>query len=217
MSGGNHHIKLALIFLGTFLGLCIGGCKPAGDKFVPVGEDFFKTPAEKFTVKQLNDLRIKVETDYGSFTIAFYADRAPILVRNFIKLAQQGFYNGLRFHMVVPQYMVITGDPKGDGTGGPGYWVKPNFPTIPHERGAVGMSHPPFSSEQIGSQFYVMLTNSMRETNAYPVFGYIVSGMDVLDRIGDIPSSGPQGKPHPWAPATTVRIIKMTILQKAKP
>jgi cyclophilin family peptidyl-prolyl cis-trans isomerase len=116
--------------------------------------------------------------------------------------------------MVVPGYMIIGGDPKGDGTGGPGYWLKPEYNSLPHLRGAFGMSHPPFAPADIGSQFYVMLTNSMRESNAYPVFGYVEKGMDVCDRIGEIPSSGVNGKP-PWKPQTliTIQEIKLMVLE----
>lgn len=204
------------IFCLALLALAVCFCKKPGGEFAPVDENFLKIPVEKLTVNDMKNLRVLVETDYGSFVIGFYPDKASILCRNFIKLAQQGFYVGLRFHMVVSKYMVITGDPKGDGQGGPGYWVKPELTSIPHVRGAVGMSHPPFAPDMIGSQFYVLLTNSMKETNAYPVFGYVERGMDVLDRIGDIPNSGLEGKPQPWAPTVTVRIQKMTILKKAE-
>jgi cyclophilin family peptidyl-prolyl cis-trans isomerase len=194
------------------LAMCF--CRAPEDKFAPVDEKFLSIPADSLKVSEMQDLRVSVDTDYGNFVIGFYPDKAPHLTRNFIKLVQQGFYNGLRFHMIVPKYMVIAGDPKGDGQGGPGYWIKPDVNAIPHTRGAVGMSHPPFAPDMIGSQFYVLLTKSFQETNAYPVFGYVVSGMDVLDRIGDIGATGPGQKPGPWVPSIAVRINKMTILKK---
>jgi peptidyl-prolyl cis-trans isomerase B (cyclophilin B) len=194
--------------------LALSCCKGPADKFAPVGEEFMSRPAEKISVEEMKNLQVAVETDYGSFTIAFYPDQAPNTTRNFIKLVQQGFYNGLYFHMVVPNYMVIGGDPKGDGQGGPGYWIKPEFNTLPHVRAMVGMSHPPFAPDMIGSQFFVMVTNSIKQTNAYPVFGHVVSGMATVDRISDIPTSGPNGKPGPWKPKVIVHIQKMTILKK---
>ena len=203
--------KLSFVFLA--LAICF--CRKPEPKYVPVDEKFISTPVEKISIEAMKNLRVEVKTDYGSFTVGFYPDKAPHLTRNFIKLVQQGFYEGLYFHMVVPKYMVIAGDPKGDGQGGPGYWIKPDFNSLPHTRGVVGMSHPPFAPDTIGSQFYVLLTDSFQKTNAYPVFGYVVSGMDVLDRIGDIGTTGPGEKPGPWIPKISVHIQRMTILQKA--
>lgn len=181
----------------------------------PAGEDLLTKPLDQLTLEDLKKLCVLVRTDYGDFVIGFYPEKAPTLVKNFIKLVQQGFYEGLHFHMVVPHYMVIAGDPKGDGSGGPGYWLKPEYNDLPHTRGAVGMSHPPFNPNQIGSQFYVMLADSLVKSSAYPVFGYVVKGMEVLDRIGEIPSGGLQSNP-PWKPKTLVKIhdMKLMIMEK---
>jgi len=181
-------------------------------KLVPADETLVTKPVENFTLQDMKKIRVLVKTNFGDFVIGFLPDKAPTLTKNFIRLVQQGFYNGLRFHMIIPQYMVISGDPKGDGTGGPGYWVKHEFNDLPHLRGSVGMSHPPFAPASIGSQFYILLANSMRETNAYPVFGYVERGMDVLDRIGAVPTSGPSSQPIPWMPQQTVRIESMTLM-----
>ena len=187
-------------------------CKnPREPELKPAPEALLLKPLDQFSIADMKKLRVLVETDYGNFVIAFYPEKAPTLVKNFIKLIQQGFYNGLYFHMVVPKYMVIAGDPKGDGSGGPGYWVRLEVNDLPHVRGAVGMSHPPFNPEQIGSQFYVMISDTNRQTNAYPVFGYVEKGMGVLDRIGDIPSAGITGKP-PWKPAVRVNIQRMRLM-----
>jgi len=193
--------------------LFAGNCRKQDEpRLVPADEQLLTKPADKLTIKDMKKLRVSVKTSLGSFVIAFYPDQAPHLTRNFIKLIEQGFYDKLTFHMVIPRYMIIAGDPKGDGTGGPGYWLKPDFNSLPHKRAAVGMSHPPFAPFQIGSQFYVMLNNSMRESNAYPVFGYVESGMEVCDRVGDVPTSGQLGKPLPWAPRTPVIIEGMTLM-----
>jgi len=199
------------ILLALFL-FAMAFCRgPDKSELKPAGEDLLSKPLDNMTVSDLKKIRVLVQTEYGNFVIGFYPEKAPTLVKNFIKLIQQGFYDGLYFHMVVPNYMVIAGDPKGDGTGGPGWWVKPEFNDLPHIRGAVGMSHPPFNPEQIGSQFYVMLTNSGTRTGGYPVFGYVEKGMEVLDRIGEIPSSGITGKP-PWKPAVIVHIKDMKLM-----
>ncbi len=196
--------------------LIMGSChKTREPELKPAPEDLLLKPLDQFTVADMKKLRVLVETDYGSFVIGFYPEKAPMMVKNFIKLVQQGFYEGLYFHMVVPRYMVIAGDPKGDGSGGPGYWLKPQFNDLPHVRGAVGMSHPPFNPEQIGSQFYVMVDETNRQTNTYPVFGYVEKGMQVLDRIGDIPSGGIQSKP-PWKPAVRVTIQRMRLMEESE-
>jgi len=181
------------------------------DTLQPADEDLLTKPLDNITGADLKKMRVLVQTDFGNFVIAFYPEKAPALVKNFIRLVRQGFYEGLYFHMVVPRYMVIAGDPKGDGSGGPGYWLKPEYNDLPHNRGAVGYSHPPFQPDQIGSQFYVMLTDYGRNTNAYPVFGYVENGMEVLDRIGEIPSSGISAKP-PWQPTIQIKIRNMKLM-----
>ncbi len=177
----------------------------------PTGEDLLRKPLDQITASDLKRLRVLVKTDYGNFVIGFYPEKAPTLVKNFVKLVQQGFYDDLSFHMVVPRYMVIAGDPTGTGNGGPGYWLKPEYNDLPHKRGAVGYSHPPYQPKQIGSQFYVMLIDYGKYTNAYPVFGYVEKGMETLDRIGDIPSSGGSSTP-PWQPTVKIKILSMELM-----
>jgi len=200
--------KIVLTVLATIFAFCN---KP-GPQFVPADEQFLRKPADRLTVDEMKKMRALVKTDYGDFTIGFHPDQAPQLCRNFIKLIEQGFYDQLTFHLIVPNYMIITGDPTGNGTGGPGYWLKLEINSLPHRRGAVGMSHPPFSPDQLGSQFYVMLSQSFKESNAYPVFGYVERGMDVCDRIGEIKTNGAAGKPRPWTPQTAVKVRDIVLL-----
>jgi len=207
-------ISLALSFALLFSQNCR---KPEESKLVPADEELLTKPVDKLTIKDMKKLRVLVKTNFGSFVIAFYPEQAPHLTRNFIKLVSQGFYDHLNFHMVIPRYMLIAGDPKGDGTGGPGYWIKSDLNFLPHKRGTVGMSHPPFAPDQVGSQFYILLNNSIRESNAYPVFGYVESGMEVCDRIGEVPTSGQLGKPLPWAPQTKIVIEKMSLIVEQNP
>jgi len=177
----------------------------------PAGEEVLIKNINDFTKEDLKKMRVLVKTDLGSFVIAFYPEKAELLVKNFVKLVREGFYDGLTFHMVVPKYMIIGGDPQEDGGGGPGYWIDPQYNDLPHIRGAVGMSHPPFNPDQIGSQFYVMVSNSPVKSNAYPVFGYVETGMNTVDRIGEIPSGGVTSKPA-WKPAVKVKIQDMILM-----
>jgi len=118
----------------------------------------------------------------GEIVIEFFPADAPKTVENFVTLAKKGFYDGLTFHRVEPGFVVQGGDPKGDGTGGPGYKVKAEFNKQPHVRGVVAMarSNDPDSA---GSQFYITLAPANFLDGKYTVFGKVVSGMDVVDKI----------------------------------
>ena len=114
--------------------------------------------------------------------IEFYPEDAPKTVENFVTLAKKGFYNGLSFHRVVPDFVVQGGCPKGDGTGGPGYQIKAEFNTQKHVRGSVAMArsqHP----DSAGSQFYITYGATPHLDNNYTVFGRVVAGMEDVDRI----------------------------------
>ena len=118
----------------------------------------------------------------GIIKIEFFAGDAPKTVENFVTLAKKGFYNGLTFHRIEPGFVVQGGDPKGDGTGGPGYKVKAEFNKNKHDRGAVAMarSNDPDSA---GSQFYITLAPAHFLDGKYTVFGKVVSGMNIVDNI----------------------------------
>jgi len=118
----------------------------------------------------------------GEIVIEFFPEDAPKTVENFVTLAKKGFYDGLTFHRVEPGFVVQGGDPKGDGTGGPGYKVKAEFNKQPHVRGVVAMarSNDPDSA---GSQFYITLAPANFLDGKYTVFGKVTSGMDVVDKI----------------------------------
>jgi len=118
----------------------------------------------------------------GEIRIEFFPEDAPKTVENFITLAKKGFYNGLKFHRVVPDFVVQGGCPKGDGTGGPGYTVKAEFNKQKHVRGTVAMArsqHP----DSAGSQFYICYGTTPHLDGQYTVFGKVVSGMELVDRI----------------------------------
>ena len=114
--------------------------------------------------------------------LAFYPEDAPKTVANFVTLAKKGFYNGLKFHRVVPDFVVQGGCPKGDGTGGPGYTIPAEFNARKHVRGTVAMArsqHP----DSAGSQFYICYGPTPHLDRNYTVFGQVTSGMEHVDRI----------------------------------
>ena len=118
----------------------------------------------------------------GEITVEFFPADAPKTVENFMKLAKEGFYDNLAFHRVVPGFVVQGGDPKGNGTGGPGYTIKAEFNKNKHVRGSVAMArsaHP----DSAGSQFYITYGPQPHLDGSYTVFGHVVSGMEHVDQI----------------------------------
>ena len=118
------------------------------------------------------------------------ATAAPITCENFLKLVNQGFYNGLTFHRVIPGFMIQGGDPDGRGTGGPGYRIQGEFSAngfanpLKHQKGVLSMArsgHP----DSAGSQFFIMVADAPHLDGQYACFGYVTKGMDVVDEICD--------------------------------
>lgn len=134
-----------------------------------------------------------LSTKYGDIVIKFRPDVAPEHVKNFITLAKSGFYDGTIFHRVIPGFMIQGGDPntKGQdtrsyGMGGPGHTVRAEFSSVAHIRGIVSMarSQDPHSA---GSQFFIVVAAARFLDKQYSVFGEVVSGMEVADKIVELP------------------------------
>jgi len=118
----------------------------------------------------------------GEIRLEFYPADAPKTVENFVTLAKKGFYNGLNFHRVVADFVVQGGCPKGTGTGGPGYQIKAEFNKQKHVRGTVAMARSQ-DPDSAGSQFYICYGSTPHLDGQYTVFGHVVSGMELVDRI----------------------------------
>ena len=118
----------------------------------------------------------------GEIRIEFFPDDAPKTVENFVTLAKKGFYDDLVFHRVVPGFVVQGGDPKGNGTGGPGYTIKAEFNKNKHVRGSVAMARSA-SPDSAGSQFYITYGEQPHLDGSYTVFGKVTSGMEHVDQI----------------------------------
>ncbi|HYE66903.1 MAG TPA: peptidylprolyl isomerase [Pyrinomonadaceae bacterium] len=131
-------------------------------------------------------VRAVVATDKGSFVIELLPDEAALTVDNFVQLTQRGFFNGITFHRVVPNFVIQGGDPRGDGNGGPGYQIRCEINEVPYERGAVGMALS--GKDTGGSQWFVTHAPQPHLDGGYTVFGQVVEGMEVVDRIarGDV-------------------------------
>lgn len=132
---------------------------------------------------------ITLETNFGTIMIKLLPEIAPETVRNFEGLAKKGFYDGTLFHRVIPKFMIQGGDPNTKsgskstwGTGGPGYSVKAEFNPKPHVRGVVSMARSA-DPDSAGSQFFIVVSDSMFLNGEYTAFGEVTSGMDVADKI----------------------------------
>ena len=126
-------------------------------------------------------VRAIVSTDKGPFTIELLPDDAPLNVDNFVQLAQSGYFNNITFHRVVPNFVIQGGDPRGDGNGGPGYQIRCEINEVPYDRGAVGMALS--GKDTGGSQWFVTHSPQPHLDGGDTVYGRVVSGMDVVDRI----------------------------------
>jgi cyclophilin family peptidyl-prolyl cis-trans isomerase len=122
-----------------------------------------------------------LETDRGTVEIELAILDAPLTVANFIALARKGFFDGTAIHRIVPDFVVQDGDPRGDGEGGPGYTIRDEINERPYLRGTVGMALD--WEDTGGSQFFITHSPQPHLDGRYTVFGQVVAGMDVVDRL----------------------------------
>ena len=126
-----------------------------------------------------------VETTKGTFRIELRPDIAIQTVNSFIFLARQGYYDGVTFHRVIPDFMAQGGDPTGTGSGDPGYTLPAEFSDVPFERGTVGMARQPQDPDSGGSQFFITYNDQYQPAlnGQYTVFGKVIEGMEVVDSL----------------------------------
>jgi cyclophilin family peptidyl-prolyl cis-trans isomerase len=130
-----------------------------------------------------------IRTNKGDIDIQLNPKEAPVTVNNFVSLAQDGFYNGLTFHRVVPGFVIQGGDPVGNGTGGPGYQFQDEPVRRQYRAGTVAMANAGPNTN--GSQFFICLEDQPRLPPNYTIFGDVITGMDVVRsiRVGDVMQS----------------------------
>ena len=155
---------------------------------------------------------VNIETNHGNISFNLLPELAPETVRSFVKLASDGFYDGTLFHRVIPGFMIQGGDPNTKdpnmksqwGMGGPGYTIKAEFNSRSHLRGIVSMARA-MDPDSAGSQFFIMHKDSTFLDNEYTVFGEVTEGMDVVDKIAELPRDGecPSGE--------GAKMIKVTV------
>jgi len=168
-----------------------------------------------------------ISTDLGDMTLAFFLDVAPVSIDNFVKLSREGFYDGLTFHRIESDFVVQAGDPRGDGTGGPGYNIDAEFSDRKHDEGVLAMArnsdpnespnNPPRPeyANSAGSQFFICLNpkNTTNLNGSYSVFGKVVgsAGLKTLHAIGAMPVADKKtGRPEKPPVIKTIEIKPVT-------
>jgi peptidyl-prolyl cis-trans isomerase B (cyclophilin B) len=158
-----------------------------------------------------------IETNLGNMTVEFWSDVAPKTVENFKKLARDGFYDGTAFHRVIRGFMVQGGDPLTKeaskearwGTGDPGYKIKAEFNSRPHERGVLSMARSA-NPDSAGSQFFICHGNADFLNGQYTAFGKLIDGDDTLEKIATVPCRA-AGESSPSRPIERVQVNRVVI------
>lgn len=160
---------------------------------------------EKLEVEDMNTI-VELETSMGTMKIKLYDDKAPKTVKNFKDLVEKGFYDGTIFHRVIKNFMIQGGDPTGTGTGGPGYKIQDEFGAgLKHDKkGILSMANA--GPNTGGSQFFITLVPTPWLDGKHAIFGELIEGVDVLDKIGSTPT-GTNDKPK-----TEVKIIRAKVV-----
>ena len=146
---------------------------------------------------------VTIETDLGNIVMDVESDLGPLAAGNFVALAECGFYDGVVFHRVMPDFVIQGGDPTGTGSGGPGYEFPNDSVSVPYERGVLAMANA--GRDTNGSQFFIVLEEAPLPPD-YSVFGRVTSGMEVADEISAGPSTGGQAG-QALEPVTMNRVI----------
>ncbi len=129
---------------------------------------------------------VEFNTNKGNFKVELFGDKAPLTVGNFIKLADKGFYNGLIFHRVIPNFMIQSGCPHGNGRGGPGYTIRDEFhPDLKHDsKGILSMANA--GPNTGGSQFFITVAPTPWLDKHHSIFGRVIEGMNVVESISKV-------------------------------
>jgi peptidyl-prolyl cis-trans isomerase B (cyclophilin B) len=225
-------IDLRRIFLGLLMSVALAACAQSGngggstptETAVTTASETTTSPAAETTsssataavqqqekpMSQYENKVAELHTSAGEIDIRFFPDVAPNHVRNFLDLASSGFYNGTKFHRIIPNFMIQGGDPNTK-TGDPSTWgiggsdknVKAEFNRVPHKRGIVSMARSN-SPDSASSQFFIVVADSNFLDNNYTVFGQVTKGMDVADKIVGAPKGA---NDRPTNPVSIDKIV----------
>lgn len=186
----NKILKCGVALIGASAAvIALIGCSSINNSKNNVTGDSWNKKVEAPAELPIATIRIK---DYGVITAKLYPDKAPNTVNNFISLANSRFYDGLTFHRVIKDFMIQGGDPKGDGTGGPGYCIKGEFTSngfennLKHTKGVISMARLMYPLDSAGSQFFIMTSDTESLDGDYAAFGKVTSGLEILDKIQNV-------------------------------
>jgi peptidyl-prolyl cis-trans isomerase B (cyclophilin B) len=191
-------MKTAGMFIAIIFGICM-----SITAYAQVGMPPLKTiKVTKAEIKKMKGTTAIIDTKFGKITLKFFPEVAPGHVKNFIDLAEKGYYNGTTFHRVIPGFMIQGGDinsknpdKRMHGMGGPGYTIKAEFNDRPHKRGTLSMARAA-NPDSAGSQFFICVADTPQLNNQYTVFGEVVSGMEVVDKIVSQPRDARTNNPN---------------------
>jgi cyclophilin family peptidyl-prolyl cis-trans isomerase len=190
--------------------LLLAGCASQAPKVTPVATPVPTTPKAITTPETAKDdtiVKIKIETTAGDIYADLYEAEVPKTVENFVALANKGFYDGIIFHRVIPDFMIQTGDPTGTGMGGPGYQFKDEFSKKLRHSDAGVLSMANSGPNTNGSQFFITAAATPWLDDRHSVFGKVTQGMDVVQKIAQAPRDR-QDKP-----LTKIAMTKVTVLK----
>lgn len=162
----------------------------------------------------LSKVRAHIDTPHGTMTLSFFGDKAPGTIKNFVKLADKGFYDNLAFHRIIKDFMIQGGCPKGDGTGDAGYKLKAEFNDTPHVKGVISMARAQ-DPNSAGCQFFICHGDARFLDKQYTAFGRIdpkdAGSIAVLDKIANVKVAkslfgGEASKPVEKQSITKIRI-----------
>ena len=163
------------------------------------------------TIDQNKEYTATIKTNYGDIVVQLFPKDAPITVNNFVFLARDGFYDGVKFHRVVKGFVIQSGDPTGTGSGGPGYEFDDETITRDYIKGTLAMANAGPNTN--GSQFFITLANlTYSLTKDYTIFGLVTSGFDIVQQIGNVPVKTVNGETS--SPTIDVHIETITITEK---
>ncbi len=189
------------------------GVAACGNAATPKHPTWAQPPA--ITLKPGANYSAVVDTNFGNFTISLFAGQDPVAVNNFIFLANQHFYDGDKFFRIIQTFMVQTGDPNNNGTGGPGYRFADELPPpYPYAPGIVAMANSGANTN--GSQFFICTgtdCGNLNQTPNYTEFGKVTSGMAVVQKIAAIPVTTNPSTGEPSLPKQDAHIVSITIQQ----
>jgi cyclophilin family peptidyl-prolyl cis-trans isomerase len=170
-----------------------GTCIHTKPSSTPTVTNFPSAP--KLAINPSRTYTATMATSCGQIVIQLLPKQAPVTVNNFVFLANKGFYNGLTFHRVIPGFVIQGGDPKGDGTGGPGYEFKDELPTTPYTLGDAAMANAGPNTN--GSQFFIIQGSQGASLPLqYSRFGHVTSGQATVNLIANVPSSSQTNMPN---------------------